>query len=77
MWLALCLVLNSVVSLYYYVRVAKHLFLKEPGERTLKPAPALTGLLVVLAVLNLAFMLYANPIVEWTSASFDLVSAAD
>ena len=27
-WLIVCMVLNSVVSLFYYVRVAKHLFLK-------------------------------------------------
>ena len=75
-WLVMCLVLNSVVSLYYYVRVAKHLFLKEPAERGVVPAPALTGLLVVLAILNVVFMFYARPLVEWTQASFDLVSSA-
>ncbi len=73
LWLVICLVLNSVVSLYYYLRVAKHLFLKQPAERSVRPAPALTGLLVVLAVLNVLLLAYARPLVEWTSASFDLI----
>jgi NADH-quinone oxidoreductase subunit N len=75
-WLVLCLVINSVVSLYYYIRVAKHLFLKEPSTRSVQPAPALTGLLVVLAILNVLFMVYAKPLVDWTASSFDLISRA-
>jgi NADH-quinone oxidoreductase subunit N len=73
-WLVMCLMINSVISLYYYMRVAKHLFLKEPSERSVRPAPGLTGLLVVLAVLNVLFLMYSKPLVEWTSASFDLIS---
>ena len=75
-WLVMCLVLNSVVSLYYYVRVAKHLFLKEPATRSVQPAPALAGLMVVLAIMNVLFMLWAKPLVEWTTSSFDLLSRA-
>jgi hypothetical protein len=28
----------------------------------------------VLAVLNVLFLMYSKPLVEWTSASFDLIS---
>ena len=75
-WLALCLMINSVISLYYYMRVAKHLFLKAPAEGEVRSAPGLVGLLAVLAVLNVAFLLYAKPIFDWTTASFDLLSSA-
>jgi len=72
-WLLLCLVLNSVVSLYYYMRVAKHLFFGKPSEQSVTPQPAFVGLIVVLAVLNIAFMLYAEPLMRWTQNSMDLL----
>ncbi len=76
-WLALLLLLNSVVSLYYYMRVAQHLFLKEkPAQETVRPQPGFVGLLAVLAVLNVILLLFSKPIFEWTKASLDLVAAS-
>ena len=72
-WLVLCMLLNSVVSLWYYIRVARHLFLMEPAERGVTPQRALTSTLVVLAVLNVAFLLYSEPLSAWTSSSMDLL----
>ena len=72
-WLVLWMLLNSVVSLYFYMRVAKHLFLKEVSDRTIQPQNAFVGLLVVLAVLNVVFLLYSTPLVTWTQTSMDLV----
>lgn len=71
-WLVLVMLLNSVVSLYYYVRVAKHLFLKDPAERLVTRQPALTALLVLLAILNVAFLLYSAPLSSWSSGSMDI-----
>jgi len=71
-WLVLLMLLNSVVSLYYYMRVAKHLFLKESDGTTVRPQPAMAILLVVFAALNVIFLLYSAPLLKWTSASMDL-----
>ena len=67
------MLLNSVISLYYYMRVAKHLFLKDSEGQTVRPQPAMATLLVIFAALNVIFLLYAEPLVNWTSASMDLL----
>ena len=56
-WLAVVMLVNSVVSLFYYFRIAKVLFLAEPSERRLVPQPLLAGLMVVLAVGTIYFVL--------------------
>ena len=57
-WLALIGVLNSVVSLVYYARIVKTMFLDEPGESPL-PLPHVpwmhVALIVVLAIPTLVF----------------------
>ena len=53
-WLVALGLFNSVVSAFYYVRVLKAMFLREPGERRLAPAgrpiylPIVVGTLVVV-----------------------------
>ncbi|MGP0066560.1 MAG: NADH-quinone oxidoreductase subunit N [Isosphaeraceae bacterium] len=53
-WLVALGLFNSVVSAFYYVRVLKAMFLREPGERPLEPAgrpivlPIAVGTLVVV-----------------------------
>ncbi|MCP3920880.1 MAG: NADH-quinone oxidoreductase subunit N [bacterium] len=74
-WLIICLLINSVISLFYYVRVAKHLFLMKPSEETAQPQPAMTGFLVAMAGLTVVFGLWATPLLEWTSSSMDLLAA--
>lgn len=49
-WLVVVMVLNSAVSLFYYFRVAKALFLAEASERAVLPQPLFVGLLALLAV---------------------------
>ena len=63
-WLALIAVVLSVVSLFYYFRIAKMLFLRQrEDEVPVLPARTLTGLLVVLAVLSIVFLDF-EPIYE-------------
>lgn len=57
-WLAVIGVLNSVVSLYYYVRIVKTMYLDDPGEAPAAPVrvPFLhAALIVALAVPTLVF----------------------
>ncbi|MFT5475278.1 MAG: NADH-quinone oxidoreductase subunit N [Planctomycetota bacterium] len=72
-WLVVVAALNSVVSLFYYMRVAKVLFLSQPSEKSAAPQPAMTGLLVVMAVLTVLFGVYATPLVRWCHASMDIL----
>jgi NADH-quinone oxidoreductase subunit N len=70
-WLAVVGVLNSVVSLYYYARVLKAMFLESAeGAPALKlPAPAL-AMIVLLAVPTLALGVWWTPL--WNLAARSL-----
>jgi NADH-quinone oxidoreductase subunit N len=73
-WLAIVGALNSVISLYYYVRVIRNMYLRDPDSA---PAPVvLTGaqtvLLMVFLVPTLVLGVYFAPLVDWAHASVAL-----
>jgi NADH-quinone oxidoreductase subunit N len=72
--LAVVGVLNSVVSLYYYVRVLRNMFLRAPvgAVLPLKLSPARYLVLLVLAVPTLLLGLYFGPLVEYAQASVSI-----
>jgi NADH-quinone oxidoreductase subunit N len=76
LWLVVVAGLNSVVSLFYYFRVAKALFLAEPAEREVVSQPLIGGFLGALAAGTVLFCLYAAPIEDWARASMDLIARA-
>lgn len=61
-WLVVTAALNSVVSLFYYFRVAKALFLKDPAAGPVPSQPLFAGLLTVLCVLTIFFGLMPDSI---------------
>jgi len=70
-WLAVVGAMNSVVSLYYYVRVLRNMFLRDPEGDT-KPLRFSTSqvvLLLMLLVPTLLFGIYYAPIVDLANAS--------
>ncbi len=82
LWLAVAVILNSVASLYYYLRVAAAMFLKRPlGTSTLErisegvanppifrySAPAI-ALLLVMVVPVVVFGVYFQPLVNFASS---------
>ncbi len=74
-WLAIIGVLNSVISLYYYMRVVKVMYLDEKGEAN--QAIATTGatwLTVILAVPALVFGVYWTPVLDWITNSLKIFS---
>jgi NADH-quinone oxidoreductase subunit N len=75
-WLAVVAAINSVVSLFYYLRVAKALFLSKPSEREVAPAPVLAGVVTLLGVATVVFGLYVAPLELWAGRSLELVRAA-
>ncbi len=70
-WLAIVGALNSVIALYYYVRIIRNMFLRVEGG---KGVPLTAGRLEVATVLvmlvpTLLFGIYFTPLVELAQAS--------
>jgi len=65
-WLAIVGALNSVISLYYYMRIVKMMYLQGEREAELYLPPKFqTSLLAVLAVPTVIFGVYWAPIADW------------
>lgn len=73
--LAVAGVLNSVVSLYYYVRIVKLMFFDRPTDERTLALPLLSHSCVVagLAILTLYFGLFWNSLAEFTQRSAQLL----
>jgi NADH-quinone oxidoreductase subunit N len=73
-WLAVVGVLNSVVSLYYYVNVFRNMFLKNIDEENppIKFPAAQIIMTLILVIPVLVFGLYFGPLVEIAQASVSI-----
>jgi len=77
-WLALVGVLNSVVSLFFYIKVLKYMFLMKPEEEVVPKYKYGIGnyaVLLLLAIPTLFFGLYFAPLVkiaEYSAVIFGL-----
>jgi NADH-quinone oxidoreductase subunit N len=69
--LAVIAIINSVISLYYYAKVVKLMFLDspDPGAKSLSIAANHVTLLVPLTVLTIVFGIYFSPLIHYTSQS--------
>jgi len=69
--LAVIAAINSVISLYYYAKVVKTMFLDFPNPEDKTISVALDGfaLLIPLTVLTVVFGIYFSPLVRYTSQS--------
>ncbi len=65
-WLIVIAALNSVISLFYYFRVVKVLFLTEPEERAASHQAAFAGLLAALSVATVLMGLFNGPLQKWS-----------
>ncbi|HTG89772.1 MAG TPA: NADH-quinone oxidoreductase subunit N [Vicinamibacterales bacterium] len=69
-WLAVIGVLNSAVSLYYYIRIVVYMMLKnEPTGSEPKQSPALAFAMVAAVVATLLLGVYPQPLFEFAQAS--------
>ena len=64
-------VLNSVVSLYYYARIVRTMFLDFPtgGEKTVSLDRANGALLILLAVFTVVLGIYWAPLIAFADRS--------
>ncbi|MCB4756141.1 MAG: NADH-quinone oxidoreductase subunit N [Elusimicrobia bacterium] len=69
-WLAVVAIINSVISLYYYFRIAQQAFFTEGGTSPapLRFSPALLSALIVTLIVILVGGLIPGPIVRWVLA---------
>lgn len=70
-WLAVIGVLNSVVSLFYYVKIFRNMYLRggdKPAE-AIEVSPAGHILIFVLVIPTLLFGVYFTPLLNWAESS--------
>jgi NADH-quinone oxidoreductase subunit N len=69
-WLAVVAALNSVVSLYYYARIVKVMFLEDPREPSALAIPLVPRVMLgLLAVPTLVLGVYWEPVIGAAAAS--------
>jgi NADH-quinone oxidoreductase subunit N len=70
-WLAIVGAINSVISLYYYVRIIRNMFLRDPEGATnpIEFSIPQVAIVLFLVIPTLVFGLYYSPIVELANAS--------
>ena len=79
-WLAVAGVVNSAISLYYYLRVVVFMWMKEEAPGAVAPlGPAMATALAVAAVGSILFGVYPQPLFEQAEAvagAFDSMAAS-
>jgi NADH-quinone oxidoreductase subunit N len=69
-WLALVAALNSVVSLYYYMRIVKVMFLQDSGEVAELPVATVPRVMLgILVIPTLLFGVYWEPVIRVAEVS--------
>ena len=69
-WLVVAGGINSVISLYYYLRVVKVMYFEgDRKEIILRPSNAITGMLLVTAIPTLLLGIYWSPVSNWIERS--------
>jgi len=74
-WLAVVGVLNSVISLVFYVKVFRNMYLRKVDEakETYRFSVASIVLMIALAIPTLLFGIYFSPIVNWAEQSVGML----
>lgn len=74
-WLAVVGVINSVISLYYYVKIMRNMFIRgiDTDKPKLRVAKINQIVVIVLAALTLLFGIYFSPIINWANASASIL----
>lgn len=75
-WLAVIGVINSVISLYYYIKVVRNMFIRgldeNEGKKTYSFHPMSIVLLLVFTIPTLLFGIFFNSIIQWANQSLTI-----
>jgi len=76
-WLAVLMVLNSAVSLYYYFRVVVCMYLREPlTDQPYATSPALTAALAIALVMTFLIGIWPEVFLNFATFSYSMAMAA-
>jgi len=65
-FLAVAGIINSVIALYYYVRVVKYMYLDEPKTEGIQPQPAALEVALTILLLGVLIVgLWPHPFLNW------------
>lgn len=68
--LAVAGVINSVVALYYYIRVVKYMYMDEPKTMEIEPRPVALQIALIAALAGILIVgLFPVPFLNWIAAS--------
>lgn len=74
-WLAVIGVLNSAISLYYYARVFRNMYLREPlngDESPIVFSPLVIVITILFIIPNIIFGVYFGPLISYAQRSVEL-----
>jgi NADH-quinone oxidoreductase subunit N len=71
LWLAIIGVINSVISLFYYAKIFRNMYLRGTDYKgeVIRHSPIALTLVILLAIPTVLFGVYFGPIVDWANAS--------
>ncbi len=74
-WLAVVGVINSVISLYYYVLIMRNMFIRgiDAEKPTIRVSLINQVVVIILTVLTLLFGVYFSPIINWANSSASIL----
>ena len=73
-WLAVVAILNSVVSLFYYFKIVKSMYLANPdaADNKIDAHPVVNWSIILFSSQNLLFFLYWEPLIGFIEKSINL-----
>jgi len=73
-WLAVVAILNSVVSLFYYFKIVKSMYLADPdaADNKIDAHPVVNWSIILFSSQNLLFFLYWEPLIGFIEKSINL-----
>ncbi len=71
LWLAIIGVINSVISLFYYAKIFRNMYLRGTDYKgeVISHSPLALTIVILLAIPTVLFGVYFGPIVDWANAS--------
>jgi len=75
-WLAVLAVINSAISLYYYLRVVVCMYIREPlNEEPYATSPGLKAALAIAAAMTLLLGIWPEKLLEFASFTYSMMAA--
>jgi len=75
-WLAVLAVINSAISLYYYLRVVVCMYIREPlNEEPYATSPGLKAALTIAAAMTLLLGIWPEKLLEFASFTYSMMAA--